>query len=59
MINLSDLDKSRRSTIAKVKRPREILVSLPNKRIKEFGIQQIISTLLAERLPLGLKRIFK
>tara|TARA_Y100000590_G_scaffold323369_1_gene366487 strand:+ start:214009 stop:214188 length:180 start_codon:yes stop_codon:yes gene_type:complete len=59
VINLSDLDKSRRSTIAKVKRPREILVSLPNKRIKEFGIQQIISTLLAERLPLGLKRIFK
>lgn len=57
MIRISDLEANKKAVNNMAKKRLETLISLP--RPKKFGIQQIISTVLAEKLPLPLKRIFK
>lgn len=59
MISLSEIEKKKNVVLARVEKPRELLVNLPTKRVREFRVQDILSTLLAEKLPLGLRRIFK
>lgn len=59
MIRLSEIENKKNAVIAKVEKKREQLINLPSRNVREYDLQNLISTLLAERLPLGLKRIFK
>jgi hypothetical protein len=59
VIRLSEIEKKKNVVIANVEKKRAQLINLPSRNVKEFDLQKLISTLLAEKLPLGLNRIFK